>query len=230
LIHHSDGDSRYERRHIDKQNAKTRAEAKQKETTRVRKLVEDAMKKDPRIKKQKQLKEEKIRLKKEEKERKKREKEEQEKREQEAQKLKQVQNLEAEKLKKKQQKMEREKMKKWRNKLRKYCNANAFDGSEEIEIFNEGASYSQLQELADLLKLDNSKATPSAENAASANGIFKEWLVAIKQASEAAKQRAKEAMDALSVERKKRDAIAAAGKVPFVFLILGSWVDKRNNC
>lgn len=48
-----DGTDRYTRRENDRKNAKLRAGAKKAETARVRKMVEDGMSKDPRIKKEK---------------------------------------------------------------------------------------------------------------------------------------------------------------------------------
>jgi len=64
----NDGTWREERRRIERSNAKLRAAAKREETQRVRTLVEDAMKKDPRLVRQRNAEEEERAMKKKEKE------------------------------------------------------------------------------------------------------------------------------------------------------------------
>lgn len=143
----SDTMGRWEKREMEKENAKARAGHKKEESKRLRKLVEGAMKKDPRIAKRRQEQEEERARRKAEKEEQRRQRAEQQ--EKEAAKIKEEEEQEraAQEANKANAKHYKNKIRKLRSKLRKACADLKGIQSEWVERVLKEVTDGQIEEL-----------------------------------------------------------------------------------
>lgn len=198
-----DGTDRFTRRENDRKNQKLRAGKKREETARVRKLVEDAMKKDPRMKRQKEEAAlEQKRRKEEIKEKKRRAKQEAEdKANAEAKAIEDAKA--AEKAAKDAVKKKASGRNKMLKKLRRLVNSGRAGTYEQkqLEVVMAGATYEQLEELiaAMALHMDGPNPPPlSEEEVVAAKTLFRACLRSLQTDEENA------AADALEAEAERK--------------------------
>jgi DnaJ family protein C protein 2 len=201
-----DSTGRDEKRHMERQNQKLRAGKKKEETARVRKLVEMAMSKDPRVKKKRLEEDEQKALKKVEKSVRAKQKAEDDAAFASAVKKKQAEAEEAALREKEEFKKKQEEAKKLRSTFKKLCKAERagpFD-AEAVQTLAAESSVERLRLLIGALSLKADTKEPlTAEEIKQARDLFDSEL-AQRQAEQAEKARlAAEAVALAKMEERK---------------------------
>lgn len=223
-----DSTGRDEKRHMERQNQKLRAGKKKEETARVRKLVEMAMEKDPRVKKQRLEEEKQKALKKIEKSARAKQKAEEEAAFALAVKKKQAEAEEAAIREKEEFKKKQEEAKKVRTSFKRLCKTGGFD-PDAVQTVAAGTSIEKLQALVAALTF-KPDSPPSEEDLTTAREMFNTEL-AQRQAEQAAKikieeKKTQEQQQIKAVSRAwnfEEEAVLARAMIKFVGGVSHRW-------
>lgn len=195
--HPNDDTSRDERRWMEKKNAKLRAGKKKEEVARVRKLVEDAMKKDPRVQRHRAQEEEIRQQKKKAKELKKQEREAEAAKRREEAKRKEEEKIQEEQRAKERAKEAKLALKKLKQNIRKKCRTGKID-QDDMDLVLSNLTPKELEEMFEEM------------NNRTVQASFKQRLVRVKKLKQQQQQEREEqlAREKLAKRKAKETQIA----------------------